>query len=69
MFLLSVKLNIIEIVIPPILDKTNADDVMKNKLKKIKSIKVAIPPVMQNKINLEKLFIFNFIRFLGSKFL
>jgi len=49
-FLLNVKLNIIEIKIPPILDKTNKEDVMKNRLKNAISINVAIPPVVQNNI-------------------
>ena len=53
-FLLNVKLNIIEITIPPILDKTNKDDVIKNKLNKVISIRVAIPPVMQNRISFDR---------------
>lgn len=53
-FLFDVKLKIIEIEIPPILERMNKEDVIKNRLKKAMSIMVAIPPVIQNKINFEK---------------
>ena len=69
MFLLVVKLNIIEIAIPPILERTNIEDITKKMLKKSISISVAALPTMQNRINLERCFVFLFIVGGSSKFL
>ncbi len=62
---LKVKLNIIDIPIPPILDKINKEVAIKNILKNNMSISVATPPVAQKSIILRKV-LFLIILFIDS---